>query len=142
MKRSYGFTLVELLLVIVLVSTLAVAAAIVYPKYTANARVSEAVVGMKAIILSQKIEKMKGQYYAADSPTIFRSKGIELETRFFVFSTNPNGASGFQVIATGTSSFDAPGDTIKFEKIDGQEGMWSVGESNSMITLDMISDGV
>jgi len=142
MKTSYGFTLVELLLVMVLVAVLTTIAAIVYPKYTVGARVSEAVVGMKAIILSQKVEKMKGQYYSADSPVIFRSKGIELETKYFDFSTNPNGASGFQVIATGTSAFDAPGDTIKFDKTDGQEGMWSVGESNRMITLDMISNGV
>ena len=142
MKKSDGFTLVELLLVMVLVAVLTTIAAIMYPKYTASARVSEAVVGMKAVILSQKVEKMRGQYYAADSPILFRSKGIELETRFFDFSTTPNGADGFQVTATGTSNFDAPGDTIKFEKNDGQEGVWSVGESNKMITLDMISSEV
>ena len=105
-SHGRGFTLVELLLVIVLISIVATIAVPLYRGYSETARVREAIGIIKAIITSQKVERMKAsRFYTAtgeSASTIFLNKGIDVrESLYFTFETVGD-ANRFTVTATAT----------------------------------------
>ena len=66
LRDSTGFTLVELIIVIVIVGTLVAIAVPLYLHYTETAKVREAVGMIKAIRTSQKLERIKtSSFYTA-----------------------------------------------------------------------------
>lgn len=137
MKNSKGFTLVELLLVMVIVAILTTIAVVAYQKYTTSARVSEAIQYITTIALSQKVEKQSVQgYYFASSVGEFKAKGIGIIDSNFDYSTAPT-TDGFQIIATCRLP-GLRGDTIEFRKVEDQPVIWSVGGSNKEIDADML----
>lgn len=139
-KTQKGFTLVELMVVIIIVGILAAIAVPLYTSYVEKARVTEATSIMGAIITSQKIEMQRTtNYYTASTPADFRSRGIDIsDTRYFTYTTAPT-ADGFTVTATATAAFGAgAGDTITFTKSGTTAGSWTVGATNAVITADML----
>ena len=110
-----GFTMVELMVVIIIVGILAAIAVPLYTGYVERARVTEGTSIMGAIITSQKVEMQRTtDYYtialAAGVTDIaeFRNKGIDIsDTRFFVYETAADAAPpwGFTVTATTTAEF-------------------------------------
>jgi prepilin-type N-terminal cleavage/methylation domain-containing protein len=120
-----GFTLVELLVVIILVSILAAIGVPLYLHYSETSKVREALGTIKAIITSQKVEKIKTlQYYTATggtAATIFLKKGIDLtDSIYFTYETNGD-ADAFTVTATATPESGITG-TITY---DSATNSWS-----------------
>jgi len=118
LNHHKGFTLIELLLVIVLIGILAAIAVPLHLHYTEMARVREALGIIKAIITSQKVEKMKtGRFYTATgdgAATIFLEKGIDVrDSRYFTYETSGN-ADTFTVTATATAESRMTG-TISYD---------------------------
>ena len=112
-----GFTLVELLVVIVIVGILAAIAVPLYLHYIEMARVREALGMIKAIITSQKVERMKrSKYYTATgdaASTIFLEKGIDVrESIYFTYETIGH-VDRFTVTATATAESGMTG-TISY----------------------------
>jgi len=134
-----GFTLVELMVVIIIVGILAAIAVPLYTGYVERARVTEATSIMGAIITSQKVEMSRTtKYYnAADVPT-FKTKGIDItDTEFFSYTTTADVGGGFTVTADATARFSStPGGQITYTKTPDVRGTW--GCDGSVILLDML----
>ena len=114
-----GFTLVELLVVILIVGTLTGIAVPLYLNYTETAKVREGLGMMKAIMTSQKLERVRtSRFYTAvgdGAAAIFLRKGIDVrDSVHFAYDTTGD-ANRFIVIAiatvesgmTGTISYDS-----------------------------------
>ena len=130
-----GFTLVELMVIIIIVGILAGIAVPLYLNYTETAKVREALGIMKAIITSQKVEKMRTlRYYTAtggNAPTTFLKKGVDMrESRYFTYEASGD-PDAFSVTATATPESHMTG-TISY---DSATNTWS---STGDITESML----
>jgi len=109
LRDSTGFTLVELIIVIVIVGTLVAIAVPLYSHYAETAKVREAVGMIKAIRTSQKLERIKtSSFYTATggvASTIFLQKGIDVrESVYFTYET---AGDGVQFTVTGTATAES-----------------------------------
>jgi len=113
-----GFTLVELIIVIVIVGTLVAIAVPLYSHYSETAKVQEAVGMIKAIRTSQKLERIKtSSFYTATgagASTILLEKGIDVrDSVHFTYETIGD-ANQFTATATATVGSDMTG-TISYD---------------------------
>jgi len=121
MKRLHhhsGFTLIELIIVVVIVGTLASIAIPLYSHYTLAAKVREGLGMIKATMTSQKLERIKtSKYYSATgdaASVIFLEKGIEVrDSVIFTYETTGD-VDKFIVTATATAESDMTG-TITYD---------------------------
>lgn len=135
LRRQNGFTLVELMVIIIIVGILAAIAVPLYLHYAETAKVREALGMIKAIITSQKVEKIRTlNYYTvtgAQASTVFLQKGVDVrESLYFNYETAGD-ADTFTVTATATAESGITG-TIYY---DSTTNSWS---STGDIREDML----
>lgn len=71
-NRPRGFTLIEIMIVVVIIGVLSVMAYPMYAKYQCRAKQSEAKVGLKVVYLAQDAYRGRNDFYidAAMAPTV------------------------------------------------------------------------
>ena len=118
LQRNNGFTLIELILVTVIIGTLVAIAVPLYLHYSEMAKVREGLGMIKAIMASQKLERIRtSRFYTASggaASAIFVEKGIDIgESIYFTYETMGD-ANKFTITATATVESDMTG-TISYD---------------------------
>jgi type IV pilus assembly protein PilE len=137
-----GFTMVELMVVIIIVGILAAIAVPLYTGYVERARVTEATSIMGAIITSQKVERQRTvHHYNASTIAEFGGKGIDIsDTKFFTYTTTATTTvtpdDGFLVKADTTADFGALNGWVTYTKVPDVAGVWD--SDGSVILIDML----
>jgi prepilin-type N-terminal cleavage/methylation domain-containing protein len=136
-----GFTLVEMMVVIIIVGILAAVAVPLYTGYVEKAKITEATSIIGAIITSEKLEMQRVPsqgFYSAGDNGAFQQKGLDLtDTKYFTYSVAASGgppSTDFVVTATATAQYssEVPAPSISYT--------FSTQQWNSMgsITQDML----
>jgi len=120
LQRNNGFTLIELILVTVIIGTLVAIAVPLYLHYSEMAKVREGLGMIKAIMTSQKLERIRtSRFYTAAggaASAIFLEKGIDIgESVYFTYETVGD-ANKFTITATATAESDMTG-TISYDSV-------------------------
>ena len=112
MRKTKGFTLVELVIVIVIVGILSIVAVPIYRGYTRKAMATEGKALLGAIQTAQKIYYAENAFFAPQTATSFSSL-LDVDARsnkyFTSFSIPTADTAGFTASTTGTSTSGASG---------------------------------
>ena len=112
MRKTKGFTLVELVIVIVIVGILSIVAVPIYRGYTRKAMATEGKALLGAIQTAQKIYYAENAFFFQQNATSFSSI-LDVDARsnkyFTSFSVPTATTAGFTASTTGTSTSGASG---------------------------------
>lgn len=112
MRKTKGFTLVELVIVIVIVGILSIVAVPIYRGYTRKAMATEGKALLGAIQTAQKIYYAENAFFFQQAATSFSSI-LDVDARsnkyFTSFSVPTATTAGFTASTTGTSTSGASG---------------------------------
>jgi len=126
MKKSKGFTLVELIIVIVIVGILSIVAVPIYRGYTKKAIATEAKTLLGSIATSQKVYYAEFGMFIPTGGTIGYFKELDIDARAnkyfpdYSSTANNTGTKTFTAIVVGDNASAASGITLQM--IGSEEG--------------------
>lgn len=138
-----GFTLVEMMVVIIIVGILAAVAVPLYTGYVEKSKITEATSIIGAIVTSEKLEMQRVPsqgFYSADGIDAFKAKGLDLsDTKYFTYKVEASDCTpckDFKVTATATDMYTSdPGKPTITYTFSTKK--W---EGTGSITPDMLPD--
>jgi type IV pilus assembly protein PilE len=135
MKKSKGFTLVELIIVIVIVGILSIVAVPIYRGYTKKAIATEAKALLGSLVTSEKVYYAEfGNYFAVNNVTGYVHE-LDVDARsnkyysdYAVTADNTNNPKSFTAIVTGRSDGAASSISLSLISVeDGQVTTYATG---------------
>jgi len=136
MKRAKGFTLVELVIVIVIVGILSIVAVPIYRGYTRKAMGTEAKSLLGSIQTAQKVYYAEhAAFLSLSGDTVF-DEALDVDARsnkyFKSFSVTTTGVTdGFKAITTGAADTAASGISMTLTAYKSGEPEWKDNGLNS-----------
>lgn len=132
MKKNNGFTLVELVIVIVIVGILSIVAVPIYRGYTRKAMLTEGKTLISAVEMQEKVYYVEFASYFTISQTALNT-ALDIDARtnkyFRNFRVTVSGAA-FTAIATGTGGATGMSVTLISTNIKNKSVMTVAGVSN------------
>jgi len=126
MKKSKGFTLVELIIVIVIVAILSIVAVPMYRGYTQRAMASEGKTLLGSISSAQKVYFAEfGTFYSASGPVDSVLDVDSRSNKYFVNWSVTGSATGFTASTTGQAGTGVAGQTVMLDVTTTGEPSWS-----------------
>lgn len=128
-KTQEGFTLIEIMVVLVILGALAVISVPVYSNYVRRAKISEAISNVEAFATASRIYRMEKGYWPRRSDlTTGTTKVVDVDENYFNISwtdpsQNTNNTASLQMIIT-SNKFDATG-SFKYTLDANYKGVWS-----------------
>jgi prepilin-type N-terminal cleavage/methylation domain-containing protein len=129
-KTQEGFTLIEIMVVLVILGALAVISVPVYSNYVRRAKISEAISNVDAFATASRIYRMEKGYWPRKSDLTqgTYTKVVDVDENYFSItwsdpSTSTNSTSPLQIIIT-SNKFDASG-AFKYTLDTNYKGTWS-----------------
>ena len=119
MKRQSGFTLIELMIVVVVVGILAAVAVPAYQEHVLQGKVLQDTAGLSDGRI--KMEQFFQDYHDYSSPGLGTGAPVPAATQYFAFALSNLSATTYTITATGTGS------TSGFS--------YSINETNTKATL-------
>ncbi len=134
MRNQKGFTLVELMVVVIIVLVLAGIAVPVYMHYIQESKKSEAYATIDSVVSGALVYFQKNNTYVGGTLANFMAADDTGNAQYFTYALDDLAATGFTVVATETGSWAPDGATITWtqtgaDATNGDAGTGSFSET-------------
>lgn len=134
LRNQKGFTLVELMVVVIIVLVLAGIAVPVYIHYIMEGKKSEAYATIDSVVSGALVYFQKNDTYVGGTFTKFLAQDDVDNATYFTYALSDLAATGFTVTATVSGTWGPAGATITWthtgaSSADGDAGSGSFGET-------------
>ncbi|MEW5803978.1 MAG: prepilin-type N-terminal cleavage/methylation domain-containing protein [bacterium] len=138
-KTQEGFTLIEIMVVLVILGALAVISVPVYSNYVRRAKISEAITNVDAYATAIRIWKMEnGTWPSKQNLTEGSSKVVDVNEKYFTIAWNGSTSSTSNLvinITADTKNFDTSG-SFTYTMTPEYKGTWSDSQqTNGLLSL-------
>jgi len=129
-RNHKGFTLLELMVVVIIVMVLAGIAVPVYMHYVREAKKSEAYAVIDAAVAGAKVYFQRNETFENGTFTLWLAQDDVDNAEYFTYAISDDDANGFTITATESGDWAPAGATITWTQEDAsaQDGNAGTGE--------------
>lgn len=136
-KEEKGFTLIEIMVVLVILGVLAAISVPVYSNYVRKAKLNEAISNVEAVANAIRIYRMETGKWPTKNELLVdtKTKAVNIDEYYFTLSWAVPGTAGatLGIVVTATDKFDSPGSSFTYTIDNNYTGKWVDGQSGGLL---------